>query len=313
MKPGNSSQTAEYMAFFRGLESARERNQRLFVDPFAVAFLRSGLRKAVGVSHYSWLRRGIESYVDWRLPGARTSGVARTRLIDDTLGRLVRGGIAQLVILGAGFDCRALRLECLREAVVFEVDHPATLARKLAVLQEQAKALPAKVRYVQMEFTRQQLAPTLDGAGFRFSLPTIFLWEGVTNYLTKAAVEAVLQCVAKSAAGTRLIFTYIDAGLLNGSTEFEGGKRLMRDVQTLNEPWTFGVAPDELGSFLKKNGLILDHDLSAKEYRRLYYGEAAEKLKGYEFYHVACACVPNRAHDSEKGHELQREGESCRK
>jgi O-methyltransferase involved in polyketide biosynthesis len=75
--------------------------------------------------------------------------------------------------------------------------------------------------------------------------------------------------------------------------EFHGGKRLMSDVEKLGEPWIFGLAPEELGNFLKEHALILDFDSSAEDYRRRYYGEAAAGMKGYEFYHVACAHVPN--------------------
>jgi methyltransferase (TIGR00027 family) len=294
MRQRTPSRTAEYMAFFRGLESTREMEGRLFVDRFAASFVQPGLQTAIGASRHPWLRRAVEWYVDRRLPGARTSGTARTRLIDDTLGRLATPRIGQLVILGAGFDCRALRLKCLKGTTVFEVDHPATLLRKVMILRRSGVAFD-NVRHVEMDFRNQDLGATLASAGFRACVPTIFLWEGVTNYLTKGAVEEVLRYVVRCAAGTHLIFTYIDAGLLDGSVEFHGGKRLMSDVEKLGEPWTFGLAPEELGNFLKEHALILDFDFCAEDYRRRYYGEAAAGIKGYEFYHVACAHVPNEA------------------
>ena len=58
----------------------------------------------------------------------------RTRVIDDALRDFVAGGGRQLVLLGAGYDCRALRLPELAELRVFEVDHPATQAHKRDVL-----------------------------------------------------------------------------------------------------------------------------------------------------------------------------------
>ena len=291
MRQDKPSRTAEYMAFFRGLESVRGQHERLFLDPFAAYFVRPGLKKAIDLSGHRSIGKGVERYLDSRLPGARTSGIARTRLIDETLARLSRDGIGQLAILGAGFDCRALRLECLRESKVFEVDHPATLAQKVRVLRGQGIEASDNVRHVEIDFQSEELAATLASAGFQMRAPAIFVWEGVTNYLTAGAVEAVLRFVARCAAGTRMIFTYVHAGLLDGSLRFAGGKRLMRDVDKLGEPWTFGLRPAELGNFLKENGLVLDFDFSAAEYRRLYYGEAAGRMKGYEFYHVACARV----------------------
>jgi O-methyltransferase involved in polyketide biosynthesis len=50
----------------------------------------------------------------------------RTRLLDDAVRNFIDAGGRQLVLLGAGFDCRALRMPELDCAQVFEVDHPAT-------------------------------------------------------------------------------------------------------------------------------------------------------------------------------------------
>lgn len=63
---------------------------------------------------------------------ARTSAIARTRLIDDVVSQALREGVRQLVILGAGFDCRIYRLSGVNSVAAFEVDHPATLGNFLA-------------------------------------------------------------------------------------------------------------------------------------------------------------------------------------
>src|ERR1700754_1776195 len=110
MTANRASRTAEYMAFFRALESVRPQGERLFVDPFAERFVGRGLRRGVWLSRWPWLAGWVNRYADWRLPGARTSAIARTKLIDDAFGDALRDGIRQVVILGAGFDCRAYRL-----------------------------------------------------------------------------------------------------------------------------------------------------------------------------------------------------------
>src|SRR5262245_48675200 len=108
--PPAVSGTARNMAAFRALETAKPARERLFDDPFATRFLPSYQRLLVGCSKAPALRRLIEHYVDRLAPGARTSGIARTRLIDDWLRTEVEDGVRQVVVLGAGFDCRALRL-----------------------------------------------------------------------------------------------------------------------------------------------------------------------------------------------------------
>ncbi|HEY4907673.1 MAG TPA: SAM-dependent methyltransferase [Candidatus Acidoferrum sp.] len=294
MNGKRASRTAEYMAFFRAMESARPEGRWLFVDPFAERFVGAGLRRAVSASRWGGFTALVNRYADWRLPGARTSAIARTKLIDDALVETLREEVSQVVILGAGFDCRAYRLPAMEGAKVFEVDHPSTLARKLEVLLEILPEIPETVRSVEIDFNREMLPEVLARAGFQLSRPTVFLWEGVTNYLTAEAVDSVLRFVATCRAGSRIIFTYVHDGLLDGSVQFDGGERILQDVRRLGEPWTFGIVPAKLGEFLGRHGLGLDGDLSAREYRRKYFGESARKMTGYEFYHVAFAHVLHR-------------------
>jgi len=273
------------------MESVRPKGRRLFVDPFAERFVGAGLRRAVRASRWRVLAALVNWYADWRLPGARTSAIARTKLIDDALRDALQEGIQQVVILGAGFDCRAYRLEALRNVKVFEVDHPSTLAKKVEILAEVLPEIPKTVRFAETDFNRRPLKNVLTEVGFEPSLRTVFLWEGVTNYLTEEAVDSVIRYVATCCASSRIIFTYVDGGLLDGSVRFEGGERLLRDVEKLGEPWTFGIVPGELAEFLRRRGLRLERDWPAVEYRKKCWGEEAGKMKGYEFYHVAVGRV----------------------
>ena len=291
MKGNQSSGTAEYMAVFRAYESRRPASKRLFFDPFAAQFLRPALRAAVWFSNVPVVGGALRWWADRRLPGARTSAIARTRMIDELVGEGLRDAIGQIVILGAGFDCRAYRLPGVDAAEVFEVDHPATLAVKLERLRRALPALPPRVHFVRIDFNRDSLAQRLAEAGFDSSRAALFLWEGVTNYLTAEAVDSVLKYVAGCAAGSRLIFTYVHSGALDGSVHFDGAAKLLRDVAQLGEPWTFGLDPRAVPQFLGERGLELDRDASAREYRAQYYGADGEGMKGYDFYHVAAAHV----------------------
>jgi methyltransferase (TIGR00027 family) len=291
MKLDQHSRTAEYMAFFRATESVRPRQKRLFADPFAASFLRPSLQRAVRFSKVPLSAKFVNWYADRRLPGARTSGIALTRLIDDAICDAARQGISQIVILGSGFDCRALRLPELKNVRVFEVDHPHTLAAKLSRLRDACANRPGNVHFAEMDFNREELAGPLTAAGFQSSRPAAFLWEGVTKYLTAEGVEAVLRFVAAPPAGTRLVFTYVDAAVLDGSVHFMAAAKILRDVKRIGEPWTFGLPPHRVRAFLHERGFCLDRDLSAAEYRAEYFGSAARRMKGYEFYHVVTANV----------------------
>jgi methyltransferase (TIGR00027 family) len=291
MKRHQASRTAEYMAYFRALESARPPSRRLFHDPFAPHFLRPVLRGAAAIARIPAFAPLVDAYTDFRLPGARTSAIARTKLIDDALLDAVNFGIMQVVILGSGFDCRPYRLPQLASVAVFEVDHPATRAIKIARLRKALPKSPSNVRHVEIDFMQQSLPDVLAAAGFASTQPTVFLWEGVTQYLALDAVDAVLRFAASCCPGTRLVFTYVHAGMLDGSVSFRAAARLLRGYAQLGEPWIFGLRPEQIADFLRERGLHLDRDLAAAEYRSLYYGANAEHMHGYEFYHTAIAHV----------------------
>lgn len=291
MEANTASRTAEYMAFYRAMESVRPPSKRLFTDPFAIHFLQPSLRRAVMLSRIPYLGAAIAWYADRRVPGARTSAIARTRLIDDIVSEALREGIPQVVILGAGFDCRIYRLSGMRSVTAFEVDHPATVAAKRSRLRTLIERLPPNVHFVEIDFSRQSLAEALQLAGFDSGRSTVFIWEGVTNYLTADAVDAVLRYVASCADGSRVVFTYVHRAALDGSGRFADASRIVNNVARLGEPWTLGLIPEELPSYVGDRGLRLDRDDDARHYRSTYFGKTAESMNGYDFYHIAVASV----------------------
>jgi methyltransferase (TIGR00027 family) len=273
-----------YVALYRALETAERSRTPLFRDPLAVRFLSVGLQLAACAAHHPWIHRAVTRYADRRAPGARTSAIARTRFIDDAARAAVVDGVRQVVLLGAGYDCRAHRLPELRECRVFEVDREATQAFKRSRVPPDAP----NVSYVGVDFLRDDTFERLRAAGWKGNARTLFVWEGVTNYLTREAVERVLSRIGATAPGSTIVFTYVHRGLLDGSVAFEGGERISANVRGMGEPWTFGLLPDELAPLLRSHGLTLREDAGADDYRARHLGDAG---RGYRFYRIACAQV----------------------
>jgi methyltransferase (TIGR00027 family) len=291
MKSGQLSRTAEHMAFFRALESVRPPKQRLFADPLASQFLNPPLRLMADLARFQPFRSLLYRYVDRRCPGARTSGIARTRLIDDLLTAGLQDGLSQVVILGAGFDARAYRLNCGKRVSFFEVDHPDTLTFKRTRLSAISAVWTPNIRYVEIDFNSQNLSTALTQAGFNPAQRTFFIWEGVTNYLSPDAVAATLQFIGSVAHRSRLIFTYVHSDFFRAPHLYPGVVRLKRDLERFEEPWTFGLDPAEIPLLLRRHGLCLLKDLGSIEYRMHYLGQSPRTLYGYEFYRAALAEV----------------------
>jgi O-methyltransferase involved in polyketide biosynthesis len=220
------SKTAGNMALIRALEFLKPPNKRLFCDPYARQFVPAFQRALLGPARLPAIRALLEDYFDWRAPGARTSGAARTRLIDDWVREALAAGVGQVVILGSGFDCRALRMRELANMPVFEVDRAAMIARKERVLGG-SDLKPSHIRRIGVDFFARD-----------------------------------------ASLGSRIVFTYIHAGVLDGSFATPGIGRLNAALRAYREPWTFGFQPEEVPAYLVKKGIRLLIDLGAAEYRR---------------------------------------------
>lgn len=291
MREGHASRTAEHNALFRALESALPESRRLFRDPLARAFLTWPFAVVTGLAVVPGLRELVPWVIDNRWPGVRSSVVARTRLIDDAIVASLGEHTEQLVILGAGFDSRAYRLPGLCDITVFEVDHPDTQTAKRRALGRVLSVLPKHVRFVGIDFNQRELESVMPAAGYRESARTFILWEGVTNYLTEAAVDTTMRWCARASPGSVLLFTYVHRDVLTKPGAFIGTERLFASLAKVGEQLTFGIEPSELPEFLAKRGLSLESDVGAAEYRERYFKDAARKMRGHEFYRVALARV----------------------
>ncbi len=295
MREGHASRTAEHNALFRALESSLPENRRIFEDPLATTFLGWQLAIVARLADFPGLRELVPWFIDHRWPGVRTSVVARTRLIDDAIASSLGERIEQLVILGAGFDSRAYRLPGLRDISVFEVDHPDTQATKRKRLERVLSALPKHVRFVASDFKQHDLESAMAAAGYRESARTFILWEGVTNYLTEAAVDTTLRWCSHASPGSLLLFTYVHRDVLTRPSAFIGTERLFASLEKAGEQLTFGIEPSQLPEFLAQRDLSLESDVGAAEYRERYFHEAARRMRGHEFYRVARARVGQRS------------------
>lgn len=186
----------------------------------------------------------------------------RTRVIDDVVRQFAAAGGRQVLILGAGYDCRAVRLAAeLQGARVFEVDHPATQARKREVL-ERAHAPGAPVTYLAWDFEARPVAElprALADAGHDASRPTLTLWEGVTMYLTEPAIAGTVSAVrALSAAGSPFLVTYFEKSRIERPDPVRA--LIAKFVARRGEPFKFGWSPAELPGWFAARGFEVAWD-----------------------------------------------------
>lgn len=284
MKANTPSRTAQYMALFRAIESARPEKKRLFTDKFAIHFLDNGLKTATRISAIPVIGSIIPKIIHHKALGAISSGIARTKYIDDLLYKTIQDGTKQVIILGAGFDTRGMRLDFLKDVSIIEIDHPFTSNFKLEKIKSFGKY--NNIRHLQIDFNQQSLEELGIEQQIDFSIPTTIIWEGVTNYLTKGAIDHTFAFLEKFNNHSYIIFTYIHQQVLDNPQSFEGTDNYFKNLRENEEPWTFGFIPNELPHYLAQFNMKVIEDKGAAEYRAQYMPERTSLLNGYEFYRV---------------------------
>lgn len=265
MRDDAPSRTAAFVSAARQLGQLLPESARLVDDPYGAAFVSPSMARVL--ERETTRLRPLAA-----VPGMRSWILymqVRTRLIDDALREFLAAGGRQVVLLGAGYDCRALRLHELADANVFEVDHPATQAHKRRVLDRIGADSPAS--YVTWDFeTRpmEDLPDALGDAGLDRADSVFTIWEGVTMYLTEPAIDASLRAIrAWSAAGSQLAMTYFAKTRIAEPTLLT--RAMAAVVATVGEPWKFGWQPEELPAYLADRAWTLVRDIAMSDAARV--------------------------------------------
>lgn len=266
MRDDTPSRTAQWVAVARGMGRLLPEAVRIADDPYGTAFGSPGLARLVNRDHLP----GSRAQTIAKIPGLSMWIVymqVRSRVIDDAVRTFVTCGGRQVVVLGAGYDCRALRLPELAGLQVFEIDHPATQNHKREVLERLGVTSPA--HYLAWDFETHpmdDLPGALADAGHDATAPTLTIWEGVTMYLTEGAIDASLRAIATwSEPGSELVMTYFAKP--RGKLPLVS-RALQAVVSRIGEPFRFGWFPEEVPDYLEPRGFELVRDIALPDAAR---------------------------------------------
>ena len=274
--------TAQGVAKQRLIETIAGPDKRVINDPYADNFvIGSGFIKLMGHKLNAWLSEKLA-------PGFHEHLISRTKFIDELIEKSASSGIEQYVILGAGYDSRAHRLELPSGLKIFEVDQPEVSDNKLAKL---PKELPnaENVTYVNIDFSYQSLTEQLIGSGFDQKKSTIFTLEGVSQYITKEAVSSTIKELASLTRDTNSIFfmSYVDE-LLDKNPEACFGEgypnpakkaKLIKSLsEKVGEPWISFYSDAEIEDLLLQNGYSIKENVTLEELNSLYFSPVGRAL-----------------------------------
>lgn len=272
---GPGSKTAVIVAGHRFDESQKPEDERICYDPYAVHFVTPEIRELNKDPLKAKAMLESLGNVGILLLGMGNSTRARVRYFDDFVKASIDKGLEQLVILGAGYDTRAYRIEGPHDRgnfKVFEVDHPTTQGAKKEKIKEIFGELPDHVMYVPVDLRTEILGERLLGNGYDRSKQTLFIMEGLLMYLPPKAVDEILSSIVNnSAKGCSIIFDYYPESVVNGNSELEVGRITHDYLAKIGEPLLFGIRDGMVEEFLRKRGFSEVCNVTSEDYKNAYF------------------------------------------
>jgi methyltransferase (TIGR00027 family) len=272
-----TSRTAEWTCCSRAASSL-EKNRYYHCDDH-IAFLL--LPRFVQVMARITIARRF--YLKYLAPkGIYEYVIARTKYIDEICLKALKDQFAQILILGAGFDTRALRFQEVALATqFFELDAPYTQQAKLTQYKQRGLEVPANVTFIAVDFDKESLSQKLEQSGFQKGQKSLFILEGLLMYLLPGSVRETLETIRQYAGtGSLVVFDYLRESVMRGENTCYGEANALKSVSDANERWQFGLEPTQIVDFLSTHSMELIDHKDGHQLEQAFFQDAQGQLVG---------------------------------
>lgn len=271
-----TSRTAEATCLVRGLSYLEKREQYKSGDNVSLVimndiirpFMRIPFFKKILINKYPF---GMYEYV-----------IARTKTIDAEFKRALEQGFPQILIFGAGFDSRGIRLgKNAKNTRVFELDAPVTQTAKIERYHQKKVEIPENLVFVSIDFDHESLPERLLALGFEKGVPSLFIMEGLTMYLQPESVDSTFRVISEFAgAGSRVVFDHIYASVLRQENLYEGEQVLYNGVAGNGEDFFFGIEKGHIDEFLSVYGFAAEKVMDSDALEDMYFRDMSGGVIG---------------------------------
>ena len=211
----------------------------------------------------SWFRP-IEKFIERiTIPGILLHYALRKKCIRELARSALSDGVAQVVILGAGFDPLSSELQKeFPSAEFWEIDHPATQSHKVRACSEIGIE---RVHFIAVDLSATAFdGERLIGSGFNPARRTFWIAEGLLMYFAADIVSSLMKTLSSlSAAGSQLAFTFMEKETAGGHIRFDSQTRLVDCwLRIRGEPFLWGSTRNELAEVIRPWRVIrfFDHN-----------------------------------------------------
>ncbi len=273
------SRTAGIVCFFRACAN-KEKNEQIRCPDYLAKIYLKGFDSLL-LKFY----RITLPIAKRKVPRTYEYVIARTKFFDDVFKQALVENFPQIVFLGAGYDTRPYRFkDYIKQTEIFELDVSTTQQTKKKFLKASNISIPKQLHFVSINFNKENLGEVLIKAGFKMNKKTLFIWEGVTEYLTPDTVDSTLDFISKT-SGNSVAFNYIYKSVVDGTCDYYGAKEIVKATLESKEPYQFGIEEGTIKQFLKHRGFEVVSHYTAEELEKKYLtrddGSLFGRISGY--------------------------------
>jgi methyltransferase (TIGR00027 family) len=283
MLPGQASQTMIRTAMRRAAHQLLD-SPRIFDDPMAVGLVPEASEQAILATldehraHLPTLFRSLYAF--------------RNRFAEDRLAEAVARGANQYVIVGAGLDTFPWRQpDFAKRLSIFYVDHPATLAWTTARFRQRGLPMPENLFFVAVDFEAEGLANQLGLHGFGRDTGTFCSMLGVTQYLSRDAIERVLRFVVGLPTLSEIVLSFAPPDDELEGEDLAAAIHSVNFTESLGEPWITRLRPSEAFGLLTFLGFGEVFHLTPKRAHQHYFAGRDDMLKAPRIEQLIAAIV----------------------
>jgi methyltransferase (TIGR00027 family) len=152
----------------------------------------------------------------------------------------------------------------------FEVDLPETIKDKVMAIEKRVGSLPVGLSFVALDFNDKDWSSIVRD-GFQPTIPTVYVWQGVSYFLPRQTLSAFLDFVrVNMIAGSILALDCCWPLMLAENDEIPGIRQNIERLKEIGEPYIFGMEPMEMKSWLEYKGFH-NVNVSLIDYLELTY------------------------------------------
>jgi len=266
MKDATGSETAAAAALLRAAHQVLDREPRILDDTVSLGLVPGSTAAEIAA-------RAEDFQLDF-VRVLRASFVVRSRIAEEALRRSVAAGVAQYVLLGAGFDTFACRQPSWARAIeIFALDHPASQRETADRLRQRGISPSENLRFCPIDFEAAGPLSVLEDAGFDPSKPSLFSWLGVVPYLTSDGFDSTVREIAGMDGESTIVLSYaVPDSLLTGA-DLQAVTISSTAAAGRGEPWLTRFESPEIEDRLRSFGYSSFKHFGPTEYDALIFAD----------------------------------------